>query len=152
MIRIRTNLSANLIWTCSYRPRKPLRWRTRALGVRDISSSLREGRDAVRSVGDGFMGQFAFTRALAQITPVLIRLSKWGAAPYCPLHTAVQAFVYIRSYFSPAICFDGPFLKHECLEARNWFTTDTTAVSTFDFWWPFFYVHWHPYLCVNVVQ
>lgn len=71
----------------------------------------------------GFMGQFAFTRASAQITSALIRLLKWGS-PSTRRHTTTkQALVYILLYFSPAICFDGPILKHEGFEAPKCFTT-----------------------------
>lgn len=37
--------------------------------------------------------------------------------PHAEQPTTKQAFVYIPLYFSPAICFDGPFLKHEGFEA-----------------------------------
>lgn len=66
------------------------------------------------------MGQFAFTRAQAQITPALIRLPK--PSPHSPPSlqaTTKQAFVYIPLNFSPAICFDGPFLKHEGFQPEN---------------------------------
>lgn len=36
--------------------------------------------------------------------------------PHAEQPTTKQAFVYIPLYFSPAICFDGPFLKHEGFE------------------------------------
>lgn len=71
----------------------------------------------------GFMGQFAFTRASAQITSALIRLPKWGPLTTRRQPTTEQAFVYILLYFSPAICFDGPILKHEGFEALKCFTT-----------------------------
>lgn len=51
--------------------------------------------------------------------------------PHAEQPTTKQAFVYIPLYFSPAICFDGPFLKHEGFEPRKYFTTAT--VGTFDF-------------------
>lgn len=83
-------------------------------------SSLRSGCRWGTRRGDGFMGQFAFTRAQAQITPALILLPKWGArSPPSLQSTTKQAFVYIPLNFSPAICFDGPFLKHENFQPKN---------------------------------
>lgn len=83
-------------------------------------SSLRGGCRRGTKRGDGFMGQFAFTRAQAQITPALILLPKWGArSPPSLQSTTKQAFVYIPLNFSPAICFDGPFLKHERFQPKN---------------------------------
>lgn len=49
--------------------------------------------------------------------PAEMRISR-GSQP-----TTEQAFVYIPLYFSPAICFHGPFLKHEGSEVPKCFMT-----------------------------
>lgn len=87
-----------------------LRWRAapRSENVQGSSLKANWGFEGSKwGGGDGFMGQFAFTRAQAQITQALIRLPKWGSPPA----STKQAFVYILLIFSSTIHFDGLFVK-----------------------------------------
>lgn len=125
---MQTNLGANLIWACSYSPRKPLlRWRTWASTSEMLLFIKSEGWPG--ETGDGFMGQFAFTRAPAQITSALIRLPKWGSHAY-DLRPNKPLFIFPCIFHPPFVLTAHP-RNMKVLKHRNalW----RLSASAFDF-------------------
>lgn len=109
-----------------------------------------EGRTAGRGKSDGFMGQFAFTRAPAQITAALIRLSKWGAhnprvpATYDQTSLCLYSLVFFtRHLFWRPISKTWRFLKRP-----KYITMDTYRVdrgrfrASFVWFYVFLYIHY----------
>lgn len=96
---------ANLIWPCSYSPRKPLlRWRTWLQRPRCSSSlGVRGGPgEAAMALWDNLH----LHEPQHRLRPHLSSCRNEDLPPRCRQPTTEQAFVYILLYFSPAICFD----------------------------------------------